>query len=56
VVRSGETLKRIADKYRTSIAEILVYNPVKKKKIKKGEVLVVPVTQKVFEKFSKQNG
>ncbi|HHH37775.1 MAG TPA: LysM peptidoglycan-binding domain-containing protein [Epsilonproteobacteria bacterium] len=56
VVRTGETLKRIADKYRTSIEEILVYNPVKKKKIKKGEVLVIPVTQKVFEKFSKQNG
>ena len=55
VVQAGETLKRIADKYRTSIEEILVYNPVKKKKIKKGEVLVVPVTQKVFEKFSGKN-
>ncbi len=55
VVKSGEDLDKIANTYHTSIGEIAVYNPVKNKKIQKGQVLVIPVTQKVFEDFSGKN-
>ncbi len=54
VVKSGEDLNQIADTYHTTVGEIVIYNPVKKKKIKKGQVLVIPVTQKVFKKFSEK--
>ncbi len=55
VVRSGEDLNQIANTYHTTVDEIAIYNPVKKKKIRKGQVLVIPVTQKVFKKFSEKN-
>ena len=52
VVKLKENLKQIADKYNTSVGEIAVVNPTLKGKIRHGQVLVIPVTKKVFDKFS----
>jgi len=52
VVKPKENLKQIADQYNTSVGEIAVVNPTLKGKIRRGQVLVIPVTKKVFDKFS----
>ena len=56
VVKPGEDLQKIAKKYQTTVSEIAIYNPIKKKRVERGEVLVIPVTQDVFEAFSSQHG
>jgi len=55
VVQSGDDVGKIAKKYETTVGEIAVYNPINKQRIKKGQVLVIPVTREVFEKFSGQD-
>ena len=56
IVQPGDDLGKIAKKYQTTVAEIAIYNPLKKKKrIESGQVLVIPVTKAVFEAFSSQH-
>jgi len=52
VVKSKETLHTIAKKYQTTVGEVAIANPSAKGRAKKGDVLVIPVTKKVFSKFS----
>jgi len=55
VVKPGENLRTIAEKYHTTIGEIVIHNPLEKKKIIRGQVLVIPVTRETFEAFSRQH-
>jgi membrane-bound lytic murein transglycosylase D len=56
VVQPGESLDKIAKKYSTTVGEIVLYNPVKRKRLELGQVLVIPVTKEVFLAFSSQHG
>jgi membrane-bound lytic murein transglycosylase D len=51
-VKSKEKLEQIAAKYQTTVREILAFNPLDRRKINTGQVLVIPVNKKVFMKFS----
>ncbi|MEA3491501.1 MAG: transglycosylase SLT domain-containing protein [Campylobacterota bacterium] len=56
VVKQKENLREIAYRYRTSVSEIAIFNPKIKDDIYSGQVLVIPVTKKVFNQFSNWNG
>lgn len=48
-VRRGETVASIARKYRTSVGEVVELNQISsKKKLKKGQIIVVPVQGNVY--------
>lgn len=51
-VESGEKLEKIAEKYQTTVREILAFNPLEEKRINTGQILVIPVNKKVFMRFS----
>jgi len=55
-VKAGEDLEGIAEKYQTTIGEIILYNPLKRREVKQGQTLVIPVTKKVFLAFSHHHG
>ncbi len=56
IVKPKESLDEIAVRYQTTVREILAYNPLENRRIHEGEVLVVPVTKSIFEKFSNMDG
>ena len=55
IVTTETSLSQIAKKYDTGIGEIAISNPAAQGAVKKGDTLVIPVTQKVFDKFSDWN-
>lgn len=52
IVDKEKSFHEIAKKYNTTIGEIAIANPSAKGVVYKGEVLIIPVTKKVFNKFS----
>ncbi len=53
IVISGENIEQIASKYKVSIGELIVANSLKKLLLSQGDMLIIPVTEDIFTKFSK---
>jgi len=51
IVSKGDTIKSIARKYKTTPIDIIIANQLSSEKLKTGKLLVVPVTQEVFERM-----
>lgn len=51
-VRSGESLSYLADKFKTSVEQIMLANKLKTTLIKVGEYLIVPIAQKPADYYS----
>lgn len=54
-VTTEKSFAQIAKKYNTGIGEIAIANPSAQGTVKKGDTLVIPVSKKVFDKFSDWN-
>ncbi len=48
----GESIEKIAIKYKVSIAEIIVANSLEALLLSEGDILIIPVTEDIFIKFS----
>jgi len=53
IVSSQENITEIVKKYHSSLGEIIATNSLKKLLLEEGDILIIPVTEKVFIKFSK---
>lgn len=51
IVSKGDTIKSIARKYKTTPIDMIIANQLSSEKLEIGKLLVVPVTQEVFEKM-----
>jgi len=51
IVSQGDTIKSIARKYKTTPIDIIIANQLSSEKLESGKLLVVPVTQEIFEKM-----
>jgi len=54
IVKLGETLLNIANRYETSPREIMFTNHLKEEYLMVGQLLVIPVTKKVFKYYTKK--
>ena len=52
-VQSGDTLSEIAEQYHTTVARVISSNKIKNNLIKLGEYLIIPVSTKPIESYSK---
>jgi membrane-bound lytic murein transglycosylase D len=52
IVRGGETIKLIATRYSTTIGEIISTNRLKAEALKEGDILIIPVSEDIFNKWS----
>ena len=52
IVSEGETIKLIANRYGTTIGEIISTNSLRAEALKRGDILIIPVSKNVFEKWS----
>ena len=53
VVRQGETLKSVAWRYHTTPLDLIVANQLSNPRLRPGKLLMVPVTQEVYESLRK---
>jgi membrane-bound lytic murein transglycosylase D len=53
VVRKGDTINKIAQHYKVAPIELIIANELPSAKLKPGQMLMVPVTEKTFEQQKK---
>ncbi|WP_456458061.1 transglycosylase SLT domain-containing protein [Nitratifractor sp.] len=53
IVRRGETLKSVARRYHSTPLDLVVANQLSNPRLRPGNILMVPVTQKIYESLRK---
>ncbi len=53
IVRRGETLKSVARRYHSTPLDLVVANQLSNSRLRPGKILMVPVTQKIYESLRK---